>query len=206
MLCGWNRRGALRALVPSPKRWSGGLSRAGQNAGAWILVRTAALTSALRIWCPKERSLLNDRSQIHGNWTGRNFSWRSLIFSHFLADFSTSQTEIERNRGSLTCSLILQMSTYTWPLRKKKASDMQATGKGCISAKLLSLGKETLLSLAPKLCIYVWVCVCGGRRESVFHCKCSPQWFIKYLLTVKQIFGDHIYCKRVFQRRNGYHC
>ena len=38
---------------------------------------------------------------------------------------------------------------------EKKASDMQATGKGCISAKLLSLGKETLLSLAAKLCIYV---------------------------------------------------
>ena len=146
----------------SPKRWSGGLSRAGQDAGAWIPVRTAALTSALRIWCPKERSLLNDRSQIHGNWTGRNFSWHSLIFSHFLADFSTSQTEIERNRGSLTCSLILQMSTYTWPLRKKKASNMQATGKGCISAKLLSLGKETLY-LWPLNYALMCECVCRGR-------------------------------------------
>ena len=120
--------------------------------------RTAPLTSALWICCPKERSLLNC-SQIHGDWTGRNFSWRSLIFSHFLADFSTSRTETERNRGSLTCSLILQMSTYTWPPRKK-CLQRESHRQRMYFGQLTFPGKGDALSLPPKLCIYVWVSVC----------------------------------------------
>ena len=105
------------------------------------------------------RSLLNNCSQIHGDWTGRNFSWRSPIFSHFLADFSTSRTETERNRGSLTCSLILQMSTYTWP-RRKKCLQRESHRQRIYFGRLAFPGKGDALSLPPKLCIHVWVSVC----------------------------------------------
>lgn len=78
---------------------------------------------------------------------------------------------------------------------------MGTTGRGYISAKLFSLGKRNLY-IWPLNSVYVRICVCA----CVFNCKCSPKCFVKYLLTEKQIFGDNMYCKRVFQRRNGYNC
>lgn len=135
------------------------------------------LTSALRIWRPKEGGLLNDHSQGHRTWTGRHFSWHSLIFSHFLADFSSGRTEPAGVGvgGNLTCIFISQMPCFPWAWRKKHPA-WEPQVRSMFQFRYFPRKRVSFMS-GPKS---VWACVC------LIMC------FIKYLLTENNIWWSYI--------------